>query len=44
MENLIKIIESLLVGVKELNGEFQDGWDEEIMVAEQAIEKYYKEK
>ncbi len=43
IKDQIKTTEKLLEGVRELNGEFQDGWEQIISEGEQMI-KYLKEK
>jgi hypothetical protein len=39
----IKIVETLIEAIKELNGEFQEGWEEDIEEAE-ALLNYLKTK
>lgn len=41
IEKQIEIVKELLEGVKELNGEYQAGWDEDIMKGEKLL-KYLK--
>lgn len=44
LDEQIRIIKELLEGVKELNGEYQDGWEDIILDAEKLIEFLNKEK
>ena len=37
LKDQIRIIEELLEGVKELNGEYQEGWENNILEAENLI-------
>lgn len=43
IEEQIEIIKELVEGVKELNGEFQEGWEENIEKGE-ALIKYLSDK
>lgn len=38
LKKQIEIVEYLLKGVKELNSEFQDGWEVDIIKGEQLLE------
>jgi len=38
LEKQIAIVKELLQGVKELNGEYQSGWEDEIQKGEELLE------
>ncbi len=43
MEKEIQIVKELLEGVRELNGEYQEGWDETIKQGEELLKHLEKQ-